>query len=139
MSPLAKSTILSLSLLAGAAASAYAQSENIAKLPPSAAVTRPRPPPLWPRPPCSWAPIRAPLGQRAKLTPGPSSPHRSSSAPFPGMEWVPTSNNRLRLTAGRSQHVLVAICNLTHCGSRSRFRWLPPAAARFEPACHAFG
>ena len=41
MSPLAKSTILSLSLLAGAAASAYAQSENIAKLPPSAAVTPP--------------------------------------------------------------------------------------------------
>ena len=41
MSPLVKSTILSLGLLAGAAASAYAQSENIAKLPPAAAVTPP--------------------------------------------------------------------------------------------------
>jgi hypothetical protein len=60
MSPLAKSTILSLSPLAGAAASAYAQSENIAKLPPSAAVT---PPPaaagpstvfLGPDPGTSW-------------------------------------------------------------------------------------
>ena len=41
MSILVKSTVLSLSLLAGVAVSAYAQSENVATLPPRAVVTPP--------------------------------------------------------------------------------------------------
>jgi len=62
MSSLVKSAVLSLALLAGAAASAYAQSESIAALPPDAAAT--------------------PAPQRAVVAPSPR-----YVGPDPGVTW----------------------------------------------------
>ncbi len=68
MYTLVKSAVLSLSLLAGAAVSAYAQSENIAALPPNAAV--------------------APSPQGAVVAPSPQ-----YVGPAPGITWSAAEKN----------------------------------------------
>ena len=87
MSSLVKSTVLSLGLLAGAAASAYAQSENIAALPPDAAATpapqgavvAPSPRYVGPDPGITWS--------AAEKNTGPVQPSPKYVGPDPGVTW----------------------------------------------------
>jgi hypothetical protein len=87
MSPLVKSAVLSLSLLAGAAVSAYAQSENIAALPPDAPATpapqgiviAPSPRYVGPDPGVTWS--------AAEKNTGPVQPSPKYVGPDPGITW----------------------------------------------------
>ena len=87
MSPLVKSAVLSLGLLAGVAASAYAQSENIAALPPDAnataapqgAVVAPSAKYVGPDPGATWS--------AAEKSTGPVQPSAKYVGPDPGVTW----------------------------------------------------
>jgi hypothetical protein len=87
MSPLVKSAVLSLALLAGAAASAYAQSESIAALPPDApatpapqgAVVAPSPRYVGPDPGVTWS--------ATEKNTRPVQPSPKYVGPDPGMTW----------------------------------------------------
>jgi hypothetical protein len=84
MSPLVKSAVLSLGLLAGVSVSAFAQSENIAALPPNAPATpapqsvivAPSPRYVGPDPGITWS-------AKEKNT-GPVRPSENMSVPIPG-------------------------------------------------------
>jgi hypothetical protein len=87
MSTLVKSAVLSLSLLAGATVSAYAQSDNIAALPPNAAATpapqgavvAPSPAYVGPAPGITWS------AQEKQTQPVQPSP--AYVGPAPGVTW----------------------------------------------------
>ena len=87
MSSLVKSAVLSLGLLAGAAVSAYAQSESIAVLPPDAAATpapqrtvvAPSPKYIGPAPGSTWT------AQERQTQPVQPSP--KYVGPAPGITW----------------------------------------------------
>jgi hypothetical protein len=87
MSPLLKSTVLGVGLLAGAAASAYAQSENIAALPPDAAAdaspqsvaVAPSPKYVGPDPGITWSAV--------ETNNGPVQPSPQYVGPDPGVTW----------------------------------------------------
>ncbi len=87
MSPLFKSAMLSLGLLAGAGVSAYAQSDNIAALPPDAAGTpapqgvlvAPSPQYVGPEPGITWS--------ATEKNTGPVQPSPQYVGPDPGVTW----------------------------------------------------
>ena len=87
MSPLVKSAVLSLALLGGAAASAYAQSESIAALPPDAPATpapqrtvvAPSPRYVGPKAGATWS------AQEKQTQPVQASP--KYVGPDPGITW----------------------------------------------------
>lgn len=87
MSPLVKSAVLGFALLAGTAVSAYAQSDNIAALPPDAPATpapqaivvAPSPKYVGPEPGITWS---AP-----EKNTGPVQPSPKYVGPDPGVTW----------------------------------------------------
>jgi len=91
MSPCVKSAILSLTFLAGVASIAYAQSENVAALPPASSVATPGAP--------SFAPPTAVLG------------------PDPGAAWnAPSSETRSVTRPVQSSRYLEPVRNPDHGG-----------------------